>query len=90
MISSSSSEELTDGQGEGDVASVVSLDQFSPEWRTEVPVLEVTQEAEAGAGLVESNHRVLRQRHCPVVNRDGRSDHQLGQPPESARVYYGQ
>ena len=25
-----------------------------------------------------------------MVNRDGRSDHQLGQPPESARVYYGQ
>ena len=56
MISSSSSEELTDGQGEGDVASVVSLDQFSPEWRTQVPVFEVTQEAEAGAGLVKSNH----------------------------------
>lgn len=55
-ISSSSSEKLTDGQGEGDVASVVSLDQFSPQWRTQVPMLEVTQETEAGTGFVEGDH----------------------------------
>ena len=89
MISSSSSEKLTDGHGEGDVASVVSLDQFAPQRRTQVPVLEVTQEAEAGAGLVEGNHRVLGQRHSPVVNRDGLGDDQLGEPGQRPGVEDG-
>ena len=89
LVSSSSSEKLTDGHGEGDVASVVSLDQFAPQRRTQVPVLEVTQEAEAGAGLVEGNHRVLGQRHGPVVNRDGLGDDQLGEPGKGPRVEDG-
>ena len=33
---------------------------------------------------------MLGQRHSPVVHRDGRGDHQLGQPPQGARVYDGQ
>ena len=89
MISSSSSEKLTHGHGEGDVASVVSLDQFSPQRRTQCPVLEVTQEAEAGAGLVEGDHRVLGQRYSPVVHRDGLGDDKLGESGQGPGVEDG-
>ena len=53
-------------------------------------MLEVAQQAEARTGLVQGDHRVLGQRHRPVIHRDGLGDHQLGEPGQGPGVEDGQ
>ena len=61
-----------------------------PERGADVPVLEVAEEADPGASLVQGDHRVLGERHRPVVHRDGLGDDQLGQAAQGAGVEDGE